>query len=323
MLDDCKKIITRKLVIRLGGNCNLACKYCHSSKSEYGYNPDIIEYMKRHRPTEVVFSGGEPLLYFDVIKLIVESSGLECQYKITTNASVLTAEMVDFFNKYNFIIYLSYDGSRGVRVCAPIDYDLLRKIARLGLAVCVYEENINFVKLGEDVKDLAKELGIGASFFPNFIHETRPDIVVSNDTIRQYVKQLGYMLEIDFIVHLSETDMCQTPILERCVYLFSDKGNSGVRCCRPDTFNMTISGKFLLCPYGDKVVGDIYMGVDWDLVEGYLPERCKGCELLPICRNQCVENVTEHECVIFKSLYRHFYKLLDKYKVTTASLGMG
>ena len=94
----------------------------------------------------------------------------------------------------------------------------------------------------------------------------------------------------------------------------------GVRCCNENKVSLAINGDFLLCPYDDIVVGNIYEGIDWDKVESYIPERCKNCPLWESCMNTCIANITENECYISKVLHKHFYKLMDKYGYTYEQL---
>jgi len=66
---------------------------------------------------QVSFYGGEPLLSFPTIRRIVEfleernrSSGRTAGYAITTNGSLASAEVIDFFGRHKFAVTLSFDG---------------------------------------------------------------------------------------------------------------------------------------------------------------------------------------------------------------------
>lgn len=63
------------------------------------------------------FYGGEPLLNFDLIKNIVNYAnniflGKELIYSITTNLTVITNEMLRFFEDNKFEIMVSLDGAK-------------------------------------------------------------------------------------------------------------------------------------------------------------------------------------------------------------------
>lgn len=66
---------------------------------------------------DIVFYGGEPLLAFDAIKhavfLIQERNKEEKKkfgFHLTTNGSLITEKILDFFNRHRFSIMLSFDG---------------------------------------------------------------------------------------------------------------------------------------------------------------------------------------------------------------------
>jgi uncharacterized protein len=69
--------------------------------------------------SEVVigFYGGEPLLEFSLIKKCVEYAnkqveGKKTRFSVTTNGTLLTDQVVDFFKKHDFILSISLDGSK-------------------------------------------------------------------------------------------------------------------------------------------------------------------------------------------------------------------
>ena len=63
----------------------------------------------------LVFWGGEPLIYFSAIRKAVTmfaSLGIldKLNLQLFTNGCLLNEEMVEFFNYYNFMVILSFDG---------------------------------------------------------------------------------------------------------------------------------------------------------------------------------------------------------------------
>lgn len=65
----------------------------------------------------IVFYGGEPLLAFDHIKYTVSllqgkdmAGGKQLKYSLTTNGSLITDEMLQFFDDHCFDVMLSFDG---------------------------------------------------------------------------------------------------------------------------------------------------------------------------------------------------------------------
>ena len=111
--------------------CNQKCSYCHASSisDSYGNDYDMdaktakkaVESMfgTPSKNIKVEFQGGEPLLNFDIVKIIVEyAEELNAHYKknlefvICTNLVALKHEYLDFFKDHNVVISTSLDGPR-------------------------------------------------------------------------------------------------------------------------------------------------------------------------------------------------------------------
>ena len=314
----------KTIVIKLGGSCNLHCKHCHCLKAEYDYNPDIIKYIKDNSYKQITFCGGEPTMYFELIKKIVEALNKDYVYKLVTNGTLLTNEMVDFFNIYNFHVGMSYDGNNHSRDNSFLGrYRKVTKINKNGIAVLYSKDNEDFDKLDNDVYWLRRDWDIGKSdnYWVNFCHQTKiaPNTEITKELAKKYCQFLGIKLEFEFKDYISKGRVIDKdmPILPTAFKKWVQKKyERGVACCRESSHALSINGDFLLCPYGDIKVGDIYTGIDWDLVESYIPERCKNCPQWESCHNTCIANITENECYIAKVMHKHFYKLMAKYNVT-------
>lgn len=118
------------IYILLGKSCDLNCSYCFQGDSHEKYvdekiNPDIIDFIRdlvsQQNTTKkfvIKFFGGEPLLYFDKIKYIVEQLqdiGHLIDFWVLTNGKRLNEEMVDFFNTYFPSIGVSWDGEGSIK----------------------------------------------------------------------------------------------------------------------------------------------------------------------------------------------------------------
>lgn len=111
------------------------------------------------------FYGGEPLLFFDLIKKIVsflesenEKCGKKAKFSITTNGSLITEEVIQFFNENEFLVVLSFDG---------LAQETFRKKGSFKKIVSVIEKLLKYpnIKLDtnsvftpETVKDLSQSL---------------------------------------------------------------------------------------------------------------------------------------------------------------------
>lgn len=306
----------KKLVIKLGGQCNFNCPHCHSKKQDFKWNNDVLDYIDKSNFTDITFSGGEPLLYFKYIKKIIKRFGNRFKYKIVSNGSLINDSIVKFINTYNIHIGFSYDGEDGDRNKDFVPWRLISKIKSKGLATLYTPSNNDFNKLSNDIKKLIEfyNLDINKSgvFWFNFPHQTRVNLNnnITKEFAKQYCLLMGRFLELDFLADR----ITEQSVLGIFFNIYIRKRNiRGVRCFSEQKISLAINGDFLLCPYDDICVGNIYTGIDWDKVESYIPKRCKQCEQWQSCMNTCIANVTENECYISKVLYKHFHKLIDKY----------
>ena len=123
--------------------CNLRCKYCFADEGEYnGHKGKMsletakkaIDYVvKRSGPRkniEIDLYGGEPTMMMDTIKEIIAYAreneakwNKRIRFTMTTNATLLTDEMMDYMDKELENIILSIDGRKEVNDKVRIRFD--------------------------------------------------------------------------------------------------------------------------------------------------------------------------------------------------------
>lgn len=117
-----------KLVFNVSNTCNLQCKYCYASCGNYGRQNNfmtidtaskIVNDLKKNikKIKTVYFFGGEPTLNPKTIVYLVNElnkSYMINDYRIVTNASAVTDELVQLFIKNNFKVYISIDGPKQI-----------------------------------------------------------------------------------------------------------------------------------------------------------------------------------------------------------------
>ncbi len=105
-------------------DCNFSCTYCKQKKSAvYLTSLEIESFLSFVYPhiegelIDIVFYGGEPLLGKEQIRQSVSylqavssGGGRRFRYTITTNGSLLDDDIIEFFGRNHFIVYLSFDG---------------------------------------------------------------------------------------------------------------------------------------------------------------------------------------------------------------------
>lgn len=120
------------LTLHVTRSCNLRCKYCFQGHEDHGTKipPMSCDVGKRavdllikesngRKGLTLAFSGGEPLLHYDLIKYLVKyvkSREIEFEkrfyFQITTNGVLLGKEIIEFLDDNDFRVDISIDGSR-------------------------------------------------------------------------------------------------------------------------------------------------------------------------------------------------------------------
>ncbi|MBP0048286.1 quinohemoprotein amine dehydrogenase maturation protein [Marinobacterium sp. AK62] len=144
------------VVLNVNTGCNLSCTYCYKEdldtpsagrKMELQTAIDSVEMLLRESPDEdrytVVFFGGEPLSNRPLIEAMVDycdqrfaSLGKQVEYVMTTNATLLTDEIIDWLNAHRFGLSVSMDGPKAIHdknritVGGQGTYDVVRRKAQ-------------------------------------------------------------------------------------------------------------------------------------------------------------------------------------------------
>ena len=313
-----------RVYIKLGTSCNLHCKYCHSEHKTIQFNDKILPVLKDLHLKRITFGGGEPLLYWDIIKKVVLYIGSDVQYKIVTNGTLFTQEIVDFCNRYNFLFYISVDGIGSTRdVSKPICWNLIKQLNYSGTAVTFYRENQDILKSLSSLNNIKdKYLSIKPtiwSSFPNFVHSTSKNGVLSDkDLANSYILQVTKLTEIAIQLY-KKYGFMNTFLRNVFTNYVMVKDFNGIRCFNNKYVSILADGTICSCPYTLEPVGDIFHldEIDWNQVEDtYSKESCKTCEIFNVCRNFCCVDVTENQCYVSKELYKNVSSLMDKYGIT-------
>lgn len=140
-MTDCLSELVKKrceqMVLQVTQSCNLICSYCpyacqsnndlqrsHSNKKMTWETAKkaidlYAENTAGRNNMNISFYGGEPLIAFDIIKKSVEYAeelflGKDLSFNLTTNATLLTDEMIHFFRDHRFSLCFSLDGPKSI-----------------------------------------------------------------------------------------------------------------------------------------------------------------------------------------------------------------
>lgn len=148
------------IVLNVNTGCNLSCSYCYKEdldtpskgrRMAFETAVQSIGLLLRESPDRdsynIVFFGGEPLSNFGLIRDVVAHAeprfaalGKSVGFTLTTNATLLTEEIVDFLDAHRFGLTVSMDGPKALHdrnrktVGGKGSYDAVASKARMLLA---------------------------------------------------------------------------------------------------------------------------------------------------------------------------------------------
>ncbi|KMT21268.1 radical SAM domain protein [Clostridium cylindrosporum DSM 605] len=143
ILNDEGPSFIKAMCLNIAHDCNLKCKYCFAEEGEYHgarsmMTPEIgkkaIDFVIKssgpRKNIEVDLFGGEPLMNFNTVKEIVDYARIEekkynknIRFTMTTNATLLNDEIMEYIDKNMGNIVLSIDGRPEVNDNIRVRYD--------------------------------------------------------------------------------------------------------------------------------------------------------------------------------------------------------
>src|SRR5262245_24415350 len=227
------------MVLNVTNQCNLACTYCY----EYGEDKIVdtehgrqskfmteatarqsVEFLLKEsgRVAHMTFFGGETLLNFPVLESTVAYAraraadvGKEIDFSLTTNATLLRSEIIDFLAANDIGVTVSMDGPRELQntfrvfhngagsydVVAPKIKELLRKHRSrpIGARVTLTSQTIDVMRI---YRHLTEDLGFWEVGFAPVTTSSNLHYAISD---RGFDRMLGQFRELagEFLEHVA------------------------------------------------------------------------------------------------------------------------
>jgi uncharacterized protein len=122
------------IVLNVNTGCNLSCRYCYKEDLAVPARGERMSFEVASRSVDlllkqaaarsrvgIVFFGGEPLTNVALIRQVVDyalprarAEEKSVDFSLTTNATLLTPELIEYFDAHRFGISVSIDGPRAV-----------------------------------------------------------------------------------------------------------------------------------------------------------------------------------------------------------------
>lgn len=347
------------VIIKTTNGCNLRCKYCYNSES--GYTREILPLEKFERLLTIlgedfreimlVWHGGEPTVCgLDYFKKAVEIeekvhgvNGVRIRNSMQTNGTLLNAEWIEFFKKYDFKIGLSFDGINNDKYRQQTDKTLktIELMKKKGLKPsCLAVVADDDYDLVENYKYFAS-LGIPVEFSYLFMEGGAKDL--NGLTKEKYVKR--YLELVDYWFNDKngvDVRLIETYIAMAVGSYFRVCTNSS---CHGKYLSIAPNGALYNCgrdnmqkyPFGNidtfSAYKEIYSSQGFnELLKGSIERRkkCKeSCEFFEECAGGCADcaasenNLStppEFSCYCFRTIYSYVKKKMQEIKDKKISL---
>jgi len=239
----------------------------------------------------VAFFGGEPLLNFDMIQELVHYYGVQFKYRITTNGTILTDEILDLFKTYNFQAIVSLDGTKEIHDkdrCNSFDkvLDNIKKMK--GIVSCI---RATFTPENLQLLDRTR-----------FLHELLDTQYTKSISIEPVFDRLDW----DFDVLKEEYDKVKVFIVERLlekrpvsfhnIMVFYDRikhGKFSFSECGAGRGTVTVTPDetvYACHRLGKTKIGDLYNTLEtknWIDTHVTSNNTCLDCDYFTICGGHC------------------------------------
>lgn len=319
-----------RVTIYLGSRCNLNCAYCHREPdtAEPHISDELIDYIKSRPEIAVKFMGGEPTMYMDEIRRVVEAAP-HAEFSITTNG-ILFPKYRDYFLRHRFFVCISYDGSGyDLRGYDPFRYVL--NYPWLGVSCTLYHGNTDFSAIMKRFVEKEKIIGRSLSFFPHIMHETssqnapfaltREDMQEIYHQWRERIERLVEEYERYGIINRRYSGLFHG-LFARMQAAFSF---GETYCIHRNLRKVTADGRNLNCLY----IRDDELSAGADVAKEEMQRllrrrfpTCEHCHLYSMCGAACVKSSRhELECYFYRRLYGWFQNFYTEHRRACDELG--
>lgn len=331
--------------LMLGNACNFSCRHCIQTPFEDNIkkrpSDKLIKYIQhladiRPRNTfipsslSVLFWGGEPFLYLDQMKEIVEKLDRESiRFVTVTNGAKLTEKTIDWINDIGMEVYLSNDGKDTAKVR---DYNVLdseyfcsmfRGIKKRSIDSVIHAYNLDYHELWDYLEEKVAPNNITCEFLnhtwnmPEDIYKYDyekylnsclkvKDSLIEKFKNNDYIGSREHKLFYDVIKHIRHKDF-EFPSCR------SWKGRVDV----------DLEGNVWSCHNGFNKFGTVDLGkkiitIGKEIAEKKMIENNKPCGYCPVkdlCRGGCMYSCPELEkpsCTIRQIFYLTVLSFLDE-----------
>ena len=300
--------------IELTSNCNLHCRHCYNywrkDNSLYHYLNEkqlkiILKDLKNNEVFHVIFTGGEPLLNYELLKDGIKiATSYDMSVSCNTNATLLSKEKAKELKKlglpHMLITLNSYKQKTNDYMTTNKSY---KKIIS-GIKNAVNADitvSINMIISKSNLNDIYGTAKLAHTLGVNKFHTTRlvpPEYASSESEFNLTEEDFRYVL--DELVKVNKTFGMEVGTLVPYPYCFlNNRKYSKIYShgCPAGTKMMVINanGDTHACNHEKRSYGNIFnlgLAKCWENMKEWrngnlLPDECKKCPVLDYCQGGC------------------------------------
>lgn len=327
-----KTTALKKIKIQLGLKCNYSCSYCNQGGQPNRVQGNIkdVETFMATLPTwfdggqdglgkgvQFEFWGGEPLVYFRVLKPLAEAIRERypnSQFNMISNLSLLTDDISEWLIATGFSVGMSHDGPgyEKVRGEDPLKdpeqklvirrlFDRLAGIHRFGFNCVLTKDNPSLFAIR---RHIAENLGVSPDQVPLTTEEmllpySEGGLSLSPQTEREH----DSLMQQFFWEGVTGVSMSTSTLRAKCEEFFRSLADGrsaftlGQKCGmdRDDNIAVTLKGDVVTCQNTTSEsrhrIGNIEAFEDIRLTTATHwnnREECKNCPVVQLCQGACM-----------------------------------
>lgn len=327
-IDSIRNIKITTIGIDLVNGCNLNCSYCFISaaskkkrKLKKNIFIDILKFIEKEKEHPIIFyfaGSGEPTLNFKLIKqlpsICLEYGFNNCFFDLTTNGTILTNEMINFFKQNKFTLNISLDGNKQINDQVRIYHNGLGSFNDVYKNIKKLKENkIDFVCKTVILPDNKNLVDVFSFFEKNKINFFFT--IATNSFDNHFIPNINdlenFKKQFEIIIQN------YSKLIKNNKKIYSGKiindikrihyGNANKIACEGarGSFFIDIDGDIYTCSYHNSSkelsVGNIYTGINYDKIINN-NWYAKSVDDYPVCNNCWMKYLCSGSCFAIKWL---------------------
>lgn len=318
-------------ILGITEQCNLRCKYCcysgeyrsnrthgnqYMSKNDIEGIYDFIDKMTSIRPLHIAFYGGEPLTQYALVQYAIikaeERWSKDVLFSITTNATLLSVERIDWLIAHHVKLEISIDGTAKFHDRNRIDHtgngSFCRMYQALSYIVNEHKDYLPNIQLlmtlpsVEDLPDIAEEWQsdhVLRQLTPSHITGLAPNFSKGVAKKEYETLKAQYLTLLDVCERHQDWSVLKA-YFDECIAYWKDRpivdaGTSvPMSTCMPRNTKLFIDAnkQIAVC---EKIsdsyrIGNVQDGIDWAKANSHVSnyynkrvQRCSHCPAIRVC----------------------------------------